>query len=129
MPVASNGAPILPRDQGARFRERIEAEVDTPEFRATSVSTHTLDRGARILRRTRVWRILGRPLVEDYAEYRLLYPDELTRLLEEGGFETLDVFDNREFRRSDLSGAIAPGPPDIGGMRGRKLYIFGRRRS
>ena len=63
---------------GDGFRERIEGTVDTPEFKATSVSTHSLDRGARLLQRTRVWRIPGCPDIEDYAEYRLLYPEELT---------------------------------------------------
>jgi len=112
---------------GDGFRERIEGSVETPEFRATSVATHVLDRAARILKRTRVWRIPGRPLVEDYAEYRLLYPDEMVPLLEGGGFEVLELFDNREFRSSDLAGTI-PAAPDLAGMRGRKLYVFARRR-
>jgi SAM-dependent methyltransferase len=109
------------------FQERIEGRVDTPEFQATSVATHTLDRAARLLKRTRVWRIPGRSPVEDYAEYRLLYPDELSRRLEAGGFTVLGVFDNREFRSSDLAGTITTAP-DIAGMRGRKLYAFARRR-
>lgn len=46
---------------GGGFKERIEGRVDTPEFQATSVSMHTLDRDTRILRRTRVWHIPGRP--------------------------------------------------------------------
>jgi SAM-dependent methyltransferase len=112
---------------GDAFRERIEGSVDTPDFPATSVSIHTLDRAARILKRTRVWRIRDRGQVEeDYAEYRLLYPDELARLLEAGGFQLLAPFDNREFRPSDLFGAIS-ARPDVGGMRGRKLYAFARR--
>ncbi len=112
---------------GDGFRERIEGRVETPGFQATSVSTHVLDRAARILKRTRVWRIPGRPPVEDYAEYRLLYPDEVAGRLEAGGFEGLGLFDNREFRSSDLTGAVGPAP-DLAGMRGRKLYVFARRR-
>jgi SAM-dependent methyltransferase len=112
---------------GDAFRERIEGSVDTPAFQATSVSTHTLDRAARILKFTRVWRIRDRDQAEeDYAEYRLLYPDELVRLLEAGGFQMLGVFDNREFRPSDLAGTISAGS-DVGGMRGRKLYAFAHR--
>ena len=72
---------------GDGFTERIEGRVDTPKFQATSVSVHTLDRPARILKRTRIWQISGRPSVEDYAEYRLVYPDELIRLLAAAGFE------------------------------------------
>lgn len=52
---------------GQGFEARIEGAVTTPEFTATSVSTHTLDRARRILTRTRVWRIPGEPDVEDYA--------------------------------------------------------------
>jgi hypothetical protein len=113
--------------EGDGFKERIEGRVDTPEFQATSVSTHTLDRAARLLKRTRVWHIPGQPSVEDYAEYRLVYPDELTRLLEAAGFEMLGLYDNREFRSSDLTGTIGAAP-DLGGMRGRKLYVFASRR-
>jgi SAM-dependent methyltransferase len=112
---------------GDGFTERIDGRVDTPEFKATSVSMHSLDRAARILRRTRVWQISGRPSVEDYAEYRLVYPDELARLLEAAGFERIELYDNREFRFSDLTGTIS-GAPDLAGMRGRKLYAFARKR-
>ena len=44
---------------GDGFRERIDGRVDAPELRATSVAMHVLDRRARILKRTRVWRIPG----------------------------------------------------------------------
>jgi hypothetical protein len=88
---------------------------------------HALDRRTRLLKRTRVWRIPGRPDVEDYAEYRLLYLDDLERGLDTAGFEALALFDNREFRSSDLRGTPT-GAADPGGMRGRKLYAFARRR-
>jgi SAM-dependent methyltransferase len=109
------------------FRERIEGAVDTPEFTARSLSVHSLDRAARRLTRTRTWHIEGEPDVEDYAVYRLLYPEELRPLLEAGGFQVLALYDNRAFEASDLGGA--PGTaPDVAGMRGRKLYAFARRR-
>jgi SAM-dependent methyltransferase len=114
--------------EGNGFRERVEGRVEAPGFRATSVSLHQLDRAARILRRTRTWHIEGRPDAEDYAEYRLLLPDEVHGALEACGFEVLDMYDNRQFEPSDLSGRIAAGP-DVGGMRGRKLYIFARKRA
>ena len=88
-----------------------------------SDDTHSLDRGARLLKRTRVWRIPGRPDIEDYAEYRLVYPDALRRLLEAAGFVVAGMFDNRELRVSDLSGTIT-AEPDVAGLRGRKLYAF-----
>ena len=113
--------------EGGGFRERIEGRVDTTEFTATSVSTHALDRATRRLSRTRIWRIPGRPDVEDYAAYRLLDPGELRSLLEDAGFEILALYDNREFRHSDLTGAVGAAP-DVGGMGGRKLYAFASHR-
>ena len=105
------------------FQERIEGRVDTPGFRATSVSLHELDRTARILKRRRIWHIASQAEVEDYAEYRLLLPQELQQLLASAGFRVLGMYDNRQFRATDLTGAITAGP-DVAGMRGRKLYAF-----
>jgi len=112
--------------QGEGFQERIDGRVDVPGFNATSVSLYELDRRARLLRRSRTWHVEGRPDVEDYAEYRLLFPDEMRQLLEAGGFEILDMFDNREFQRTELTGRMTAGS-DVGGLRGRKLYVFARR--
>src|SRR5216683_2272145 len=89
---------------GEGFRERIEGRIETPEFTADSVAVHSLDRSARRLKRTRTWHIPGQPEVVDIAEYRLLYPEEIRRLLEAGGFEVLAMYDNRELRDSDLAG-------------------------
>ena len=109
--------------EGARVAERVEGTLATPEFTATSVSTHTVDHARRRLTRTRVWRIAGRPDVEDYAEYRLLEPDELRALVTAAGFEVRALHDNREFVDSDLRGAPSAAP-DVGGLRGRKLFLF-----
>jgi SAM-dependent methyltransferase len=109
--------------EGGGFQERVDGRIETPEFTATSTSHHTLDRARRLLTRTRLWRIPGRPNVEDYAEYRLLDPEELRGLVERAGFTVRALHDNREFRDSDLGGAVTDAP-DLGGMRGRKLYLF-----
>lgn len=111
---------------GDGFRERIEGRIETPEFTADSVAVHHLDRPTRRLKRMRTWRIPRQPDVVDVAEYRLLYPEEIRRLLEAGGFEVLAMYDNREFRDSDLAGSVT-GEPDCAGMRGRKLYVFARK--
>ena len=108
------------------FETRIEGRVDAPEFKATSVSLHELDRTARVLKRTRTWRIEGRADVEDYAEYRRLFPEEVQQMLETGGFQVLSMYDNREFQCTDLTGRIT-GAPDVGGLRGRKLYVVARK--
>ena len=112
---------------GNGFRERIEGRVDTPEFKAISVSRHQLDRQTRVLKRIRTWQIIGRPDEEDYAEYRLLFPGEVERLLETAGFEVLGMYDNRELQPTDLTGSVTRGA-DVAGMRGRKLYAFARKR-
>ena len=109
--------------EGDGFRERIEGRIEAPEFTADSVAVHSLDRAARRMRRTRTWRIAGQPDVVDDTEYRLLYPEETRGILEAGGFEVLVMYDNREFRDSDLAGSVT-SEPDCAGMRGRKLYVF-----
>ncbi len=108
---------------GAGFEARIEGAVDAPGFTATAVSIHTLDRARRILTRARTWRIPGQPDVEDYAEYRLLLPEELRSLVTAAGFAVHAIHDNREFRDSDLTGE-GPTAPDVAGLRGRKLFVF-----
>ena len=108
------------------FQDRVESAVAVPGFAATSVSTLALDRERRILTRRRVWHIPGRPDVEDYAQYRLLSPDEFRALVTAAGFEVQALHDNREFRDSDLTGPAAP-VADVAGMRGRKLYLVARR--
>src|SRR5215813_1371873 len=109
--------------EGVGVAERVEGTLATAALPATSVFTHTVDRARRVLTRTRVWRIAGRPDVEDYAQYRLLDPDELRALVTAAGFEVRALHDNREFVDSDLHGA-PPAAPDLGGMRGRKLFLF-----
>ena len=42
--------------------------------------------------------------MEDYCEYRLLFPAELERLLNENGFHVLGMFDNKDLNETDLSG-------------------------
>ena len=49
---------------GDVWKERVEGAADTPEFKATSVSLHAVDRASRRLRRTRMWRIPGQPEVD-----------------------------------------------------------------
>lgn len=104
----------------------VEGRVDVPGFQARSVSRLALDRAARRLTRRRTWHIAGATDVEDFAEYRLVQPDELRALVAGAGFQVLALHDNREFRDSDLAGGPAPAA-DVAGMRGRKLYLVARR--
>lgn len=107
-----NAKSYLERDG---FKECIEARVETPEFTADAVSVHTLHRDARILKRTRTWSIPGQPDIVDDAEYRLLYPEEVSGLLEGAGFEVVGMYDNRDFKATDLAGSVTGGS-DCGGM-------------
>lgn len=75
----------------------------------------------------RICLITGRPYGEDYAECRLLFPEEVQRMLETGGFQVLGTYDDREFKPTDLTGRITAAP-DVGGMRGRKLHALARKR-
>jgi len=93
--------------------------VDTPHARRPRWRLHTEVREARILRRTRRWHIPGQPQVEDFAEYRLVYPEEAQRLADSAGLEWLVAYDNRELRDSRLTGT-ATAAPDCAAIRGRK---------
>jgi SAM-dependent methyltransferase len=52
--------------------------------------------------------------------------EERIQMLEAGGFQVLGMYDNREFKSTNLTGTIT-AVSDVGGMRGRKLYVFARK--
>ncbi|MFD3625435.1 class I SAM-dependent methyltransferase [Streptomyces sp. NPDC058698] len=59
-----------------------------------STTTLTVDRAAQLLRRTRVWTAGdGSEPVEQRSAWRLLFPQELRRLLTSHGFEVLELHD------------------------------------
>ncbi|MFD7984797.1 class I SAM-dependent methyltransferase [Kitasatospora indigofera] len=60
----------------------------------TSRTTLRIDHGAQLLRRTRVWTSDdGSPPTEQNSAWRLLFPQELRRLLAAHGFEVLALYD------------------------------------
>lgn len=85
------------------FKKRFETKIKTPDFSATAVSTHTIDRRRQLLIRNRTWSIPGKPPIIDYCEYRMFFPAELDHLLSQKGFHVLGMFDNKELKESDLS--------------------------
>lgn len=89
---------------GGHFRERIERKIDHPRFRAIFVSLHTFERREQLLIRERTWDIPGKGAIKDYCKYRLFFPMELEYLLNEKGFKVLGMFDNKELKKTDLSG-------------------------
>lgn len=86
------------------FKERIEKSVVTPDFTAWTIATHSFDRRHQLLIRRRVWEIQDRAPIEDFCEYRLLFPAELDGLLSKHGFTVAGIYDNMELRETDLSG-------------------------
>jgi SAM-dependent methyltransferase len=90
---------------GGGFREQQEFAVDTPQFKARGIATHTFDRRRQLLVRRRTWMIPGQPPVEDYCEYRLFFPSELEQLLAGVEFRVAGMFDNKALSDSDLTGA------------------------
>ncbi len=88
---------------GGEFEQRIEKTVVTPDFTARTIANHSFDRRRQLLIRHRVWEIPGRSPVEDFCEYRLLFPAELESSLLEHGFRVAGMYDNMELRETDLS--------------------------
>ncbi len=81
----------------------VEMRMNTPEFRATAVSTFTLDRGRRLLRRRRTWTLEDGSTREDVCTYRLHDEEPLRRVLARGGFRLIEC-------AGDPSGRpLAPG--------------------
>jgi len=89
---------------GSTFEERMERTVVTPDFTARTIATLSFDRRRQLLIRRRVWEIPDCPPIEDFCEYRLLFPAELDGLLLEHGFRVAGMYDNMELRETDLSG-------------------------
>ena len=49
-------------------------QVDTPQFKATAHGTNSFDRRRQLHIRRRRWEIPGSEPIEDYCEYRLIFP-------------------------------------------------------
>lgn len=112
---------------GADLSNPLEMIVDRPGFKARAVSRLEVVPERRLLVRRRTWEIPGARVEDDYCEYRLHDADEIRSLLSRHGFAATGIFDNREFRETDLSGRANVRRPDHSDMSGRKLYVFGVR--
>jgi SAM-dependent methyltransferase len=95
-----NAAGFLP---GGSFHQTREREIDAEGFHAVATSAYSFDRRAQLLVRTRVWRIDGRPPIEDYCRYRMFFPAELEHLLTNKRFRVAGMFDNKELKGSELT--------------------------
>lgn len=96
-----NASGFLP---GGSFQEEREFNIETPEFKAKAVAYHHFDRRNQRLVRQRIWQLPEGETVEDYCEYRLHFPLDLTYRLGCKQFHVVDMFDNKELRQGDLKG-------------------------
>lgn len=86
---------------------RPEFEINEPDFKAHAKASYRLLRREQLVVRERIWQVEGSDTpIEDFCKYRLLFPAELTYLLNEHGYQVLDMFDNRDLEPSDLSGEL-----------------------
>ncbi|MEA2183692.1 MAG: hypothetical protein QOK16_4499 [Solirubrobacteraceae bacterium] len=77
--------------------------IDAPELKATAEAVYEHDGRRQLLTRRRVWDVPGQDPVEDLVRFRTLAPLELEHHLALHGFETVDVYDNRDLLETDLS--------------------------
>jgi len=90
---------------GENFKPTAKFKVHIPEFSAEARIAYSFNRRKQFLVRKRLWKIKGRKNVEDFCEYRLLFPAELEQHLNQHGFEVRGMFDNKELRATDLTGS------------------------
>jgi SAM-dependent methyltransferase len=86
------------------FKPTSELQVTAPDFTALARSTYRFDRRRQLLVRRRTWSIQGDGEVEDFCEYRLFFPAELERLLDERAFRVAGMFDNMQLEDTELNG-------------------------
>ena len=96
-----NGVGFLP---GGSFQEKRELSIHTPQFDARAIACHDFDRRNQRLIRRRTWELPDGETAEDYCEYRLHLPLDLSYRLRHKGFDVVDMFDNKELHKGDLKG-------------------------
>ncbi|MFC8454631.1 class I SAM-dependent methyltransferase [Kitasatospora sp. NPDC057223] len=117
--LAPGGLLIAEMRNGAYFLGRTgelgSPRTDTVTHRGvthTSRTTLRIDHAAQLLRRTRIWTADdGSPPVEQHSAWRLLFPQELRRLLTAHGFEVLALHD-RPGPRTEPAWAEGDAPAD-----------------
>jgi len=97
----NNSVGYLP---GGSFKETTEYSISTPEFSAHAVANFSFDRRRQLLIRNRTWTFQSGPPVEDYCRFRMFFPAELEQRLKAIGFRVVEMFDNKNFLPSDLTG-------------------------
>lgn len=93
-----NGSRLI----GEAFRDQFE--IDVEGFYAHATASYKYSHDQQLLLRERVWKIANNEPVTDSCQYRLYFPAELKRLLEQYNFEVVGLFDDRSLQTSKLDG-------------------------
>ncbi|CCK79044.1 class I SAM-dependent methyltransferase [Desulfobacula toluolica] len=84
--------------------EKVEKEINTDEFKGKSVTSRTFNRAKQLWIWKRTWYIQDHDPVEDYLEFRMLFPLEIEHYLSQSGFSVIGMFDNLDLEESDFKG-------------------------
>lgn len=91
---------------GGQAKTEREFTVNTPAFAAHAHLQYEFDRTRQLLSRRRHWTLANGSTEDDFCQYRMLFPAELTYRLRLAGFRVTDLFDNKDAQPSDLTGTI-----------------------
>jgi SAM-dependent methyltransferase len=97
----NNAATCLP---GGNFSRELKTEVNTQGFRVSATMTFDFDYRRQLMVRRRTWHFPDGKKLEDFCEYRLLFPAELEAFLDDAGFSVVGMYDNQNLAQSALSG-------------------------
>jgi SAM-dependent methyltransferase len=86
------------------MEETIEQEIQAQEFKGKHITHRIFDLGKQLWIWKRTWHIPGREMVEDYLEFRMLFPREIEYYLTKSGYSVLGIFDNPELQDSNYTG-------------------------
>jgi len=83
--------------------ELFEREVKNRDFEAKYVSKYSFDIKRQLAIRKRTWTFPDGDKVDDYCEYRMLFPQELEFMLSKHSFIIQEMYDNMQLESSDLT--------------------------
>jgi SAM-dependent methyltransferase len=89
---------------GGKAKTEREFSVETPHFSARAFVRYEFDRPQQYLIRRRRWMFPDGSTEEDFCQYRMLFPAELTHRLRLAGFQVTSLFDNQDRQRTELDG-------------------------
>ena len=97
----NNAAACLP---GGTFSRELKSEVNVNGFRAVATMLFDFDYRRQLMIRSRKWKLEDGETIEDFCEYRLLFPAELEAFLDDAGFDIVGMYDNQQLTDTLLNG-------------------------